>query len=126
MAPGQVACHDGIIPKAAKIDGFTPGGLVDYLRARGGNEDQWPAGVVAACELGRAIIHFEGGWYMSPGFTGKERVIEFLGECPSRFDGWHWEAPPSGRSGSDRRSRGTDDIDCHDRPSRPVPAHARR
>ena len=80
----------------------------------------------AADELSRAVVHFEGSRHFPAGFTGKERMVEFLSEGQSRFNGRDWKATPAGRRRGDRRGGGPDHIDGDNRPLWPVPAHALR
>ena len=80
----------------------------------------------AADELGGAVVHFEGGRHFPAGFTGEKRMVEFLSERQSRFNGRDRKATPAGRRRGDRRGGGPDDIDGDNRPTWPVTAHAFR
>jgi hypothetical protein len=48
---------------------------VNYLGAGRGNQDERPVRVGATDELGRTIIHLEGGRHFTVGFTGEKWVV---------------------------------------------------
>src|SRR5579883_328570 len=114
---GQVTGEGGVTAKARQIDGIASGRGLNDLSARRGDQDERPVRVAAAGELGRTVIHFEGGRHRAVRLAGQERVVESRRDRQGSFHARRRKTAAAGCGSGDRSRGGANHVDDDDGPS---------